>query len=351
MGRPEPRAPGRSRLSTIQFLWLTPWALASLFGELVSLEALALGVCGALWALVLAHVVDDARDLAGAQAIGSTGVALVTMLQAVGADPFRAAGWAPAVAGASPRLVAYGTLGNPNFVAALMAGTVPLTAWLVLDAPSAGRRWLAGAALGCQALALAATGSRGGALGLTVGALVWASFMSGRRGVALALAGIAAGGVLIAVSPARPLGQTLAGRLYVWRVTWEHAWERPLVGHGPGAFRVLYPSWEREHRRPAGQGAADAAFAGPQQHAHNDYLEALVERGLPGVVSLAGVVCVVLSAGWRSRRRSVAPAGAAAVAALAAVALVDFPLARPAEVALLWTSVCAATGPRAEEDG
>jgi O-antigen ligase len=344
------RAPAVASLGAVVVLWLTPWAIASLVGEFASLEALALGVFGALWALVLCHLVYDKGALAAAQVLGTTGVALVTLLQAGGIDPVRAAGWVPAVAGASPRLALYGTLGNPNFVAALMSGTVPLTAWLVATMPAGRRRWLAGAALACQVLALAATGSRGGALGLTVGALVWAAFNPGRRSSALALAGIAIGGLLLAVSPARPLGETFRGRVYIWNVAWEHAWEHPLVGHGPGAFEVLYPAWERDVRQRAGTGEGPAQFAGPQQHAHNDYLEALVERGLPGTVSLAAVVCIALVAGWRGRERGPAAAGAAGVAAVAAVALVDFPLSRPAEAALFWTVVCVATRGHLQED-
>jgi O-antigen ligase len=348
--RPASHAPTCRVLGAILLLWLAPWAIASLFGEFVSFDALVLGVCGALWALVLARVVDDAGAVVTAQVLGTTGVALVTALQAIGVDPFRAAGWAPALAGASPRLAVYGTLGNPNFVAALMAGTAPLTAWLFGSAPANRPRWLAGAALACQVLALAATGSRGGTLGLVTGAVAWLLLPAGRRTFALALGGIALGGLLLAISPARPVAATLSGRLYVWRMTWPHAWDRPLAGHGPGAFEVLYPAWESAARQAGSTGGAPSQFAGPQQHAHNDYLEALVERGLPGAVSLAGVVCLVLVAGWRAQEHSAAAAGAAAVAALAAVASVDFPLARPAEVALFWTAVCVAVQGHSQED-
>ena len=346
----EPGAPTHPTLGAILLVWLTPWGVASLFGEFASVDALVLGVCGALWALVLARLVSDARALATAQVLGTTGVALVALLQAMGADPFRAAGWAPAIAGASPRLATYGTLGNPNFVAALMAGTAPLTAWLLVSAPASRARWLAGSALACQVLALAVTGSRGGALGLVTGAAAWFLLTAGRRPAALALAGIVAGGLLLAISPARPLGETLAGRLYIWRVAWPHAWERPLVGRGPGAFEVSYAAWEGAARQAHGTGGERPRFAGPQQHAHNDYLEALVERGLPGAASLAGVVCLVLFTAWQARGRSVVAAGAASVAALAAVAVVDFPLERPAEVALFWTAACVAIRGGSEED-
>jgi O-antigen ligase len=341
---------GSQVLRALVFLWLTPWAVASLCGEFASRDAVVLGVFGALWALVLAGVGAGPRALAAAQVLGTTGVALVTLLQAVGADPFGATGWAPAIAGASSRLALYGTLGNPNFVAALVAGTVPLGAWLAVSAASSRSRWLASAALTLQVLALAATGSRGGALGLAAGALTWLWLTAGRRATALALAGTVVAGVLVAVSPARPLGETVAGRLFIWRVAWPHAWERPVVGRGPGSFAVLYPGWERGSRRPDHPDAADAVFAGPQQHAHNDYLEALVERGLPGLMSLAGVLCATLVAARSAPGNGGAAAGAAGAMALGVLALVDFPFTRPAEVTLFWTAVCAATRGHSEED-
>ena len=346
--QPEPPTPGSRTLHVVLLLWLAPWAISSLLGGYVSIEVLVLGVFGGLWALVLARAVCSTRAIAAAQVLGGTGVAFVTLLQTAGADPFPAAGWAPAIAGASPRLALYGTLGNPNFVAALMAGTAPLAAWLCVSTDGRSR-WLATAALASQVAALAATGSRGGALGLVVGAVAWFLFTAGRRRAALALAALAVGGLLVAVSPARPLKETLSGRFYIWRVTWARAWDQPVTGHGPGALQVLYPGWEREFRRAAHRHAVDAVFAGPQQHAHNDYLEALVERGVPGAVSLAVVAGVVFVGAWSAPGRRDAAAGAAGVVALAAVALVDFPLARPAEVALFWTAAAVAIQGRVQE--
>jgi putative inorganic carbon (HCO3(-)) transporter len=306
--------------------------------------------------------------LAAAHVIGATGVAIVAVMQWAGLDPFALAGWVAPLAGASPRLRIYGTLGNPNFVAALLTGAVPLTIGLIVQSQShshsqtqsqsqsttaSGARLplpLGLAALTFQVLALAATGSRAGALGLIVAGLTW--ILSGprtwRRRVAVAC-GLAAV-VIIGVSTARPLRETLAGRIYIWQVVWPHAFEAPWVGQGPGAFALLYPGWEREARRKPPTAAAAHYFAGPQQHAHNDYLEALVERGLAGPVTLL----LVLTTCLRGGRRASEPLGigaAAALAALGAVALVDFPLARPAETALWWSCAALLGTPRERSPG
>ena len=88
-----------------------------------------------------------------------------------------------------------------------------------------------------------------------------------------------------------------------------------LLGHGPGSA---------------------AALAGDQLH--NDYLQRLVEQGIAGLAALVVVIALAL--------RRAPPALAAAIAALAARALVDFPLARPAELCLFTLLIAAALHPR-----
>lgn len=346
MGAMHDAAPAPRYTHIAAALWLASWTWSALFAEIVSLDALLLGLAGGGLAIVLTELRPEPARLAAALAIGSTGVALIAVMQWIGLDPFALAGWVAPLAGASPRLRIYGTLGNPNFVAALLAAAVPLTIGLIVHT----RRLLpAGlAALTFQLLAIAATGSRAGALGLIAAGLTW--ILSGprtyRRRVAMAC-GLAAV-VIIGVSTARPLRETLAGRVYIWQVVWPHAFEAPWVGQGPGAFGLLYPAWERSARRLPATAAASHYFAGPQQYAHNDYLQALVERGFAGPVTILLVLTTWVRGGRRVPRFH-GPASAAdplrigaaaALIALGAVAFVDFPLARPAETALWWN--CAA---------
>jgi O-antigen ligase len=275
----------------------------------------------------------------------------------VHADPFLLLGWVPAIPDRSQRLAVYGTLGNPNFVAALMAGTAPLAAGLLISARSRARRIAWGGALACVFLAMLAAGSRAGALGLAAAGIAWASVAPwpARHRVAVLVVALSACALGVFTSRARPIVETGAGRLYIWRVAWPHAWQAPFVGHGPGAFEIRYPGWETQARASSAQAGrpTNARFAGPQQHAHNDYLEALVERGVPGAAAIFGLVVLVVIAGRRSPRDTLAAAGAASVAAVAAVAIVDFPLERPAEAALFWTAVSIALarnpGSRKEE--
>ena len=149
-------------------------------------------------------------------------------------------------------------------------------------------------------------------------------------------------GMAIVVSPARPIDTTAAGRLYLWRIVSPHVREAPLVGQGPGAVTLRFPEWQR---RAAREGVRDRRFAGLTDHVHNDYLEALVERGAsrPGVA--AGATRGPGGAGrrgCRDRCRRCTAGAIAAVAAGAACALVDFPLARPTELAWWWVAIALA---------
>lgn len=385
-------------------LWLASWSGSALLGDIVSLDALLLALAAGLFALILIALDPDALALAAALAAGSTGVAAVAVAQWLGVDPFALAGWVAPLTGASPRLRIYATLGNPNFVAALLAAAVPVTVGLLLalragraappvtlDPPAslaspaslarpaslagprarprtqmrAPMRLLAwrlplgprpapalgltlGLALALQLCAIAATGSRAGALGLLgaafTGLVLGTRHLRPRVRAALALLATAGALGLVALSPARPLGDTVDGRLHIWRTVWPHAFEAPVSGRGPGAFELLHPTWEQQSRPPASDPAA--RFAGPQQHAHNDYLEALVDRGLAGPVT----ILLVLATSWtgtgrRARRapvRPVAIGAAAAVVALGVMACVDFPLARPAELVMWWSALALA---------
>ncbi len=326
--------------------WVASFAWSGILAPHVRREALVLGLAGPLFWAALVTSGATARDVMRAWALAAAAVSAVTLAQWLRADPFVLAGWTPEIAGASGRLRMYGTLGNPNFVAAWLAISVPVLV-VVVRACVAERRL--GAALAAAfgltlaATAILVTGSRGGALGLAAGLAGLAAFTPGspgRRGGWLLAAAIAAVFVLPWLSTARTLSETMAGRAYIWRATLPHLLDRPVSGWGTGAFELVYDDAQAFRDSELSRAGP---FAGPQQHAHNDYLEALVERGIPGLMALCAVVVGGVVAARRALRQPrpgvAAAAGGAAVVAAAAVALVDFPFARPTEAAAVW---CAA---------
>src|SRR5439155_14002092 len=126
----------------------------------------------------------------------------------------------------------------------------------------------------------------------------------------------AAGAVLLALAclaaaTGRHVDQIGAGRLELWSTATPMI---SLLGHGAGS---------------------SVALAGG--HLHNDFLERLFEQGIAGLGALLFLIVAAL------KRAPLAIA--CALAALCARALVDFPLARPAELCLFVVLVACAFHP------
>jgi len=241
----------------------------------------------------------------------------------------------PAASG-NGRMRVFATLGNPNFVAAFLAGIFPLTLSLT-SAAERSRRWVIGA-LGLQCVAILATGSRAPMLAIAA-AVLWMSWLRARRltiffgAVAVCIVALAA-----VTSPARSLKTTVGGRFYIWKVSAPHLGEHLGTGFGPGGFAASFPAWEARYWS-AVRDVDDRMFAGIEDHAHNDYLEIFADYGAVGVLGFISVLAVVLRI-VVNRRGALEPmsvGASAGVVALAAVALVDFPFARPAESFLFWS--------------
>lgn len=338
-------APVPPVLQFVIVAWLLSLAWSALAAPVVSPAALLLGIAGPLWCLVIVLAPGHPGHVVAAHVAGTSVVATVAIAQAAGVDPFAWVGWLPVMDGDSPRMRVYGTLGNPNFVGALMAMTLPLAAALVAGRVGWSRARTAAAGVGALLIAaLAATGSRAGAIGLACGAVVGAGCLGGRASRWVMAGAVLVAASVIALSGGRGLSETLRGRAYIWQTTWSHAWDHPFTGLGPGAFELHYPAWEKAARASGLAGAHHTQFAGPQQFAHNDFLQALVERGVAGLATTLLVLAMPMLFWHRARRRPAASramlAGAAgAVAACAAIACFDFPLQRPAETATLWMAV------------
>lgn len=141
-----------------------------------------------------------------------------------------------------------------------------------------------------MAAALFAIGSFGTVLALCAAALVAARSRK-------ALGAIAAGALCIAAASRSP-ARVVEGRIELHQQALPHLFEAP-----------------------AGEGT--------QALVHDDWLQLALEHGIPAALCLALLTLLAL-------KRAEAPV-AAAIASLAARAFVDFPLHRPAELALFVT--------------
>ncbi len=327
-----PELPRWFRLSLIA--WPSALIASAVWGKFVSPEALWLSLFSLGWFLLVMAVRPGAGHLAVAVAASCAVTAAIALLQYSGLDPFGLFGW-KATAYGSPRMRVLGTLGNPNFVAALLVAGLALT---VPMGKLLARRAVYCLMIALQAAAVFATGSRA-AVAALIAVLVWWGSLGPFprwRLAAAALIMIA----LLPLMPSRPLLNTIEGRFYIWRITAAHLLERPLFGFGPGAFEPKFIEWETRYWLE-GRGTADERrYSGLQAHAHNDYLETLVDGGLAALLSLWLLLGSFLAFAFQKARH--APGGlltgaSAGVVALAAVAMVDFPFHRPAELFLVWT--------------
>jgi hypothetical protein len=208
-------------------------------------------------------------------------------------------GAALAFAGLVPSMPAGSDAGRPGAIAGLAAG-VAATALLSRVDPRRLLRWAAPAVL-LGALTALATGSL-----LQAGAEV-------------------AGWRANASSPARTDAAAAALRLVT---------EHPVLGAGPG------DGWVRWRE--------DDGTRATMRYVHNEYLQVWVDLGLPGLLFLGAVLlgaAAALREAWRAERRAgLVAGGAAAFAAAAAHAALDFVWHVPVVPLLLAALVALACG-------
>lgn len=337
---PEASAPLPYRV--LAGLWPATLALSALLAPMAQPGGLWLGLSAGLVLVSLLQApvqpVPVLRAIAGA----GTALAGVAVLQALGADPFTWAGWQGSHPG--ERMRVYGTLGNPDFVAAFLGASLCVTGGELASSLQRSHRWAWAAALALQVGALAATRSFASVLALGAAglSLLWTR---PRRSTPWAFVGVGLAVLLLLVPWGRSLESALAGRRYLWAVSAPHLVERPVLGHGPDSFVTRWPAWEAGYWE-AGAPESERRFVAPQNHAHNDYVEWLLELGLVGTLPRVLLLLAALLAGRRAvdaRDRAVT----AALAALCARALVDFPFSRPAELCLLGVLVSLSLRPGA----
>jgi O-antigen ligase len=290
----------------------------------------------------------------------ATALALIGIGQYHGLQPLTFFGLAP-----GSRLAITSLAGNPGDLGAYLVLPV-LVAQASLrrrlrEGEAWGRPavWATAAALVVCTYALLLTQTLAALAAVVAGSLLlWGILLPRRRALTLLGAGALAAVLLVAaVSPLRQrvvekarqaaggnLNAVLTGRLDGWRTAVWMLGRHPLTGVGHGAYRPEFV--------PAKLALLDrgvAFFPGQTQvgfaNAHNEYLEAGADWGLPGLLALAWGLWVLSAALRRipgrerenEERRALAWAGTAAFALLA---LVHFPfrLALVAFPALLFLS-------------
>ena len=241
------------------------------------------------------------------------------------------------------------TMGQRNYSAMYFALTAPFLAWAFF----AFRGWKSVLAFVAFSLALffiILSRMRGAWLGCAFGAALavsagWPKLRRARL-KSLALFGMAVAGLITAslvkqryvqffdLGDKTTIGSTLVTlfrdneRLVLWKDAWGTT---PLWwGAGFGNYPLVV--------RP------DCKVKMLDYELHNDYLQALVDLGIPGVALFAGAALLLLWAAWRQRREGLGLAAMACVATLALIQVVMF--TSQVMDALLWFAGVAAIANR-----
>ena len=199
-----------------------------------------------------------------------------------------------------------------------------------------GRSTLLGPGLSFLVCALAATQSRGGWLAWGVGiiALIFFAKRAGfpvQRKILVGATAVLAAGFTLSMHA----GVSGLARLGLYDTAMQ-AMQAPLVGSG---YLSFYYHLEPVRLSVAGYSDSTTYFV------HNDYLQVLLELGVPGLLALLAIVLLPLIFAWRAlltmadERKVVCIGAAAAIAATAAHAIVDYPFYIPVCLLLFGAAV------------
>lgn len=306
-----------------------------------------------LLALVAGLGPDEAGSLVPPLVASACIVGLVTVAQAAGYDIWQMVGWTADVAYTSPRMRAYGTLGNPNFVGAFLAAVLPFAGALAVQS-SRHRQW-ALAAIAPGAAALLATRSRVSLVAAALGLVsLWIGVAAARRRTSPQMIVVGTLIITLAIVVAGAVGErsvrkSLLGRLVPVRIVLPRAREHLLLGFGLQSVEREFPAWQEEFFQNP-RHAALAPFAGAFEHLHNDPVEWLIEAGALGLGALVAIVALVVRGFFARTRASTGKqvwqiAGICSVLALGAASFADFPLHRPVGYLLFWVALGLAASP------
>jgi len=281
---------------------------------------------------------------------GLLALAVEGFLQSRSTHPYWLLGSVPPVVPNGLETSIFGPYFNRNHFATLMALGASISCGVAAsyyaDAQSLSRLASSSSALprtimlvGCAgffSMACAATGSRSGLFALMAGVSAVGMRRIPWRWV---MAGLSGSGVLLLLAGPFVLERLLkldfvASRLAPWADMTTLVRFFPIFGSGIGTFSVAYWPYQRNV---------------PYEfwiHAHNEYLQWLIEAGVVGVVALT---LTIRSVRAQTAFHAHGDAGAAALVVFAAQSLLDFPLRVPANAAILAAVLALTLAARSED--
>jgi O-antigen ligase len=186
-----------------------------------------------------------------------------------------------------------GSFDNPAGFASALACTLPWCSYFLCNGKQALRYPIIAVAI-LIIVAVVLSGSRAGMAAVVVAglgyALIRSRIISRKSKTLIAVA-------LITLCTAFYLFKkdSADGRLLIWRCAWDMVVDKPVFGHGQGAFQAKYMLYQADYFN-AHPDSRYADLADNALHPFNEYLLLLAEHGI------VGLACVVLL-GWLLWRR------------------------------------------------
>jgi tetratricopeptide (TPR) repeat protein len=137
----------------------------------------------------------------------------------------------------------------------------------------------------------------------------------------------------------------VAQRLFIWRITLEMYALKPVLGLGPGAFKIKYLQYQKDFLKRADSGEAFDDIAGNAKEAHNDYIQTLAECGSAGFAAMAYFFFIIYKTGFSflasargefDDHKFLALAAMTGLAAYLTGALADFPMHVPPNAMMIF---------------
>jgi O-antigen ligase len=149
---------------------------------------------------------------------------------------------------------------------------------------------------------------------------------------------------IISLTDAEQTDRSVVARQIAWQAGMDMSEERPNLGWGAGGFRFLFPRYQAEYPEITKIKIWNTWHFTFWEHAHNDYLQLLIEAGRVGIGLMAAASVFALASftrhrGWRNTG-AVTLIGACLI--VMAHATLDFPLQNPAILTTLFAVAAAA---------
>lgn len=238
----------------------------------------------------------------------------------------------------------YGPYVNHNHYAGLMEMLIPLASGVAFLERGSKRVLLLFAAA-VMALTVVFSRSRGGMIALAVEfvfvCVVLFRVQRNRRGVMAVFGAMAMMAALVLWLGSDKLFERFSEphdqyRVQIYRDSLSMAMHKPILGYGMGTFSTVYPAYRSFYTN---------LFV---NHAHNDYLEMLVDTGVVGLALFLWFLFSVFRSGWKKisdendvEGRALTLAALTGVTGIVVHSFLDFNLHIPANAALFFV-LCAA---------